>query len=219
MSPLSMNPCPATRATQRVRAPWLGTCRGCWLAMRYRTRLAASSKRGSSTTRSATKGCARGFPVHGASATRRGPASEDRRTRSRSSGRPIARPLSPRSITRTHPRRWMRATPSTRKSAASSRRPSNKKGRREAGPRHTDFFESLAAPANAGVGGLRRADVEAGVGRIGRRRLAFLDVLQEVHCLISHIEGTLTDVSRSEALLQKINLHRQGIGDDKRERA
>ena len=70
------------------------------------------------TTRSATKGCAPGCRVHGGSATRPAPAIADRRMRSRSFGRPIARPSSPRSTTRNHPRRWTRATRFIRRSAA-----------------------------------------------------------------------------------------------------
>jgi beta-lactamase class A len=63
---------PAMSATRRVRAPWLRTCRrSCW-AKRSRMRLAASSKRGSSTTRSATNGCAPGCRADGALATKTG---------------------------------------------------------------------------------------------------------------------------------------------------
>ena len=77
----------------------------------------------------------------------------------------------------------------------------------------------LRAAADAGVGRLGRADVEAGIGRIARRRLAVLDVLQEIHRLIAHFEGTLADLAGRQALLHQVDLHRQRVGDDERERA
>ena len=92
-----------------------------------RMRLAASCKHGSLATRLATKGCAPGCRPPGASATRPAPAIADRPMRSRSSGRPVARPSSPRFTTRDHPLPWTRATRFIRRSAPSSPRRSNKK--------------------------------------------------------------------------------------------
>src|SRR6266568_162050 len=73
--------------------------------------------------------------------------------------------------------------------------------------------------AEAAVGRLRGAHVEAGIGRVGGRRLALLDVLEEVHRLVAHLEGTLAHLAGGEALLHQIDLHRQGVGNDERQSA
>src|SRR5258707_14942773 len=68
--------------------------------------------------------------------------------------------------------------------------------------------------ADAGVGGLRRADVEARVGRVFRRRLAVLDVLQEEHGLVAHLGRPLADLALRQTGFQQLDLHRQRVGDD-----
>src|SRR4051794_5939417 len=49
--------------------------------------------------------------------------------------------------------------------------------------------------ADAGVGGLGRADVKAGVGRIGRHLLRGHDLVEVVHRIVAHLERALADLS------------------------
>ena len=99
-----------TRATRQVRARWRRTCEKVLLG----DTLSDASRRQLQTwlinDKVGDKRLRAGLRPRGESATRPAPATADRRIRSRSSGRPIVRPLSPRFITRNPPRRWMRAT-------------------------------------------------------------------------------------------------------------
>lgn len=79
--------------------------------------------------------------------------------------------------------------------------------------------KSATAAADAGIRSLGRADIEAGIGRVLRRGLAVLDVLQEVHGLVTHLEGTLADLTGGQALLHQLDLDRQGVGNHQSERA
>src|SRR5260370_11088499 len=85
--------------------------------------------------------------------------------------------------------------------------------------RYSWMLSRLAAAADAGGCGFRRADVEAGVGRILGRRLAVLDVLQEVDGLVAHLEGTLADLALGVARLQEVDLDGKRVGDDEGESA
>ena len=103
----------------------------------------------------------------------------------------------PRARLRQPPRRNPRV-PRTRAAGAAQGggRPSAKRPR--TGPEALGAEDGLslaAGAADAGVDVLRRADVEPGVGRVLRRRLAVLDVLQEQHGLVAHLEGPLADLA------------------------
>src|SRR5262249_40959856 len=94
----------------------------------------------------------------------------------------------------------------------------NKRAGARPAPKFAVASRGLAAAADAGVGRLRRANVKAGIGRVGWRSFAVLDVLEEVHRLVSHFERPLADLSGGQALLHQFDLDRQRVGDNERER-
>src|ERR1700733_2518455 len=69
----------------------------------------------------------------------------------------------------------------------------NSEGRLTAGPRL--FIPAFGSLADAGIHILWRADVQVGVSRVFRRRLAVLDVLEEVNRLVPHFERMLADLA------------------------
>src|SRR5277367_6026380 len=114
-------------------------------------------------------------------------------------------------------RGYLDAAEQSRRSRAMGRTGSAE-GRRDGGPRLVRS-RAFGSTADAGIGGLWRADVEAGIGRVLRSRLAVLDILQEVHRLVTHLERTLADLPGGEALLHQLDLHRQRVGDHESESA
>src|SRR5580693_8625349 len=78
---------------------------------------------------------------------------------------------------------------------------------------HKGGGSELLPAANAGLDILGRADVEPGIGRIRRRSLAVLHVLQRVHDLVAHIERPLSDIATRETRPQVVELHRQRVRD------
>src|SRR5206468_11555428 len=66
--------------------------------------------------------------------------------------------------------------------------------------------------AETGVGGLLSANVKAGIGRISRRSLAVLDVLEREDRLVAHLGRTLADIARRQARLELVHLHGERVG-------
>ena len=65
-----------------------------------------------------------------------------------------------------------------------------------------------------------RADVEAGIGRIGGASSpSFRSRSRKPHRLVAHLERPLADLARRQALLHQLHLHRQRVGDDQRQRS
>jgi len=84
-------------------------------------------------------------------------------------------------------------------------------------PHSSGTFRRLLPAANAGLDVLRRADVEPGIGRVGRRSFAVLHVLERVHDLVAHVERPLPDIAGGETRPQVVELHRQRVRDRDRD--
>jgi len=77
-------------------------------------------------------------------------------------------------------------------------------------------WQPLAADAAVGVVG--GADVEARIGGILRRHVLSDHFVEGVHHGVAHFEGALADLAEREAFGHQLHLDRQRVGDHEGER-